>query len=190
MSGGLVLFVCTANQCRSPMAEALAAQEIRRRGLHLEVASCGVRAVPGIPMTPAAEEALRRRDVHVEPHLSRAFDLDLAERADLITTMERDHLLSIAEHGMEPLSRTFPLRELVRIGTAREPDEPVRTWALRMDAERPPGQALRVDPADDVADPIGRSARHYRRCASDLAELVDRLLDLLGGEDRPVADGL
>ncbi len=95
-----LLFVCTGNTCRSPMAEAIARRELERRGwTNVAVASAGTGAAGG---QPAAEHALSVAAEHaldLAAHRSRGVDAELVDWADLILVMSPSHLWRIAELG-------------------------------------------------------------------------------------------
>lgn len=95
-----LLFVCTGNTCRSPMAEAVARDEFERRGWrHVAALSAGVSANPGMPATEAAVAAARDRGLDLSAHLSRPLDRELVEWADIILAMSPAHLIVIDELG-------------------------------------------------------------------------------------------
>src|SRR5690606_14203652 len=67
-----LLFVCTGNTCRSPLAEAVARREIARRGWHnVAVRSAGVAAEPGSPATEEAVIAAAELGLDLSQHRSR-----------------------------------------------------------------------------------------------------------------------
>lgn len=95
-----ILFVCTGNTCRSPMAEAVARAEIERRGWkHVAVASAGVAADSGHPASPPAVAVVGRSGLDLSSHASRRLDPELVRWADLILAMGPGHLDAIAALG-------------------------------------------------------------------------------------------
>ncbi len=95
-----LLFVCTGNTCRSPMAEAVARDEIQRRGWrHVAVLSAGTSAIPGAPATPEAQAAALARGLELGTHRARLLDAELVDWADIILAMSPAHLIVIDELG-------------------------------------------------------------------------------------------
>jgi len=95
-----ILFVCTGNTCRSPMAEAIARREMERRGWnHVDVASAGVAAEPGARASAPAVSVLRRSGLDLSRHAARALDRDVLGWADLVLAMGPSHLSVIEQLG-------------------------------------------------------------------------------------------
>ncbi len=95
-----VLFVCTGNTCRSPMAEAVAKHLLAKPGVTLKptrVASAGVSAFGDDPMTPEAREALKGFGINAGPHRSQALTKAMVEGADVIYAMTSSHAKRIVE---------------------------------------------------------------------------------------------
>ena len=78
--------------------------------------------------------------------------------------------------------RAFTLKELVRRGEMigpRAPGESIEAWLARAHSGRNRADLLGSSSEDDVEDPIGLSRSAYEKTADELADLVDRLVDLL-----------
>src|SRR3954469_25122937 len=83
-----LLFVCTGNTCRSPLAEGIARAEIARRGWrNVEVASAGLSARNGEAATREAVVVARREGIDLSGHASRRLTPEIARWADLILGM-------------------------------------------------------------------------------------------------------
>ena len=114
----LFLFVCSGNTCRSPMAAAIANAEIAQRlgipfksleTVNVRALSAGVSARVGEAMTPEAQEVLRSFNVPVKPHAARSLTLELAERAELIFCMTREHRKKVIEMLPSVAGKTYCL---------------------------------------------------------------------------------
>lgn len=96
-----VLFVCTGNTCRSPMAQVIATRELRESGEPedlVEVTSAGISAGEGMPITPEAIEALEKLGYMASHHRSRQVTPTDVNRADEIYTMTNAHLAALRRH--------------------------------------------------------------------------------------------
>ncbi|HYE03652.1 MAG TPA: Sua5/YciO/YrdC/YwlC family protein, partial [Phycisphaerales bacterium] len=83
-----ILFVCSGNTCRSPMAESIAADELARAGLEsVTVESAGTGAPSGAPISPEAAAALRALGVAPRRGASRPLTRHLLAQADLVFAM-------------------------------------------------------------------------------------------------------
>lgn len=178
-----LLVVCTANQCRSPIGEALAAAGLQRLGQIGRVCSAGTEAVLGAPATPDAIEVARRRGLDLASHLSRPVTRDLASWANVIVTMERRHVVDLVTRAGAPLAMTFTLPELAGFAAThepRDPDEDIDRWLARIAVERAADSALGgAGGAPEVADPVGESLKVHERAAAEIAELIDTVLGAL-----------
>lgn len=175
----MLLFVCTANQCRSPMAAGLADDQLRRRNIPARVASCGLMHADA-PATHGAVRAMSSRGLDITGHRSRTLDGPLVRDADLILTMERRHLVAVAEEELTAVDRAFTLPELARLSATVGPRRPASSpssWIAEAAALRDPAHVLGYDTDDDVVDPMGGSRSAYRRTADELDHLIRIVLD-------------
>lgn len=187
-----IMFVCTANQCRSPMAERIARSAIARRlgtGSPFQVWSAGTRAVDGIPMTPTAVETLTERDVPADGFLSSELRVERLEAAGVVLTLERRHRSRVVEVAPGVLKRAFTISEFARVATkvaeSRElPADPVeRARALVPEAAKQRGMWRPAQPEDDdIADPIGQPIEVYRGAADLITAAVEASLTALTGK--------
>ena len=152
MTAEVVLFVCTGNTCRSPMAEVLFRKRLTDRLQCSEadlldrgyaVLSAGLAAVPGMPASPEAVELFQGDGSPLEDHESQYATEELLSRADWIFVMTKSHRQAILERIPE-------IAERVRLLSAE---------------------------GRDVSDPIGGSSEDYRRCRDEIAQHVARQLE-------------
>jgi sulfate adenylyltransferase len=178
-----VLFVCTANICRSPY------MELTARGLvgdgPVEVASAGTHGWADKPMNPPmAEQLLRRRPDagdDVEAFRGRQLTRAMVDEADLVVTAEASHRQFVLDELPGAFRKVFTLGQLAE-AVVRLPDGLDRDELLRQLGDRR-GTA---SPALDVADPFGRGTEAADACATvidgHLAVVVPRLVAVAARE--------
>jgi protein-tyrosine-phosphatase len=190
-----VLFVCTGNICRSPLAERLGRAHLDGAlgdaAGSVRVMSAGTRAVVDAPMDLSSAEALRRLGGDPAGFRAQRLQDGMATAADLTLTMTREHRQEVLARAPRALSRTFTLLEaaalLDELGEDVElpggtPAERARALVKRMAGARSIRQG---SDADDVPDPIGRTADVHDAVgdtvAGALLPVLDRFAVVLAG---------
>ncbi len=137
-----VLFICTGNTCRSPMAEGfLRARAIRERRDDVLALSAGLFPAPGAPAANFAQLVMKNRNIDITSHRSRRLAAPHVEAADVIVTM------------------TEPMTEVVK---AMFPEAADKVTTL----SRWSGGT------GDVSDPYGGTMREYESCAVEIDEKI------------------
>ncbi|NLI58417.1 MAG: low molecular weight protein arginine phosphatase [Clostridium sp.] len=157
-----ILFVCTGNTCRSPMAEGIfnhfILNEDKLNGI--KASSAGISVFGGDGANPKAQKAVKELfGIDISSHRSRAISKEDLEKADIILTMTRGHkeiILSIM------------------------PNVKFKTWTLK---EYVLGDK-NLNESMDVQDPYGMSEKEYKNCAQELKELIDELISRLNSKSK------
>ncbi|MGH9273025.1 MAG: hypothetical protein ACRDZU_00130 [Acidimicrobiales bacterium] len=177
-----ILLLCTANQCRSPMADALLRHRLGPVDPTVSVSSAGLYP-GGRPATPHGVAVMADRGLDLLPHRSRQLGPELLRGADLVIGMAREHVREVAVLESSAVDRTFTLKELVRMAEAnggRRSAEPIGDWLSRISVNRRREALLGVGHDDDydIADPIGRDRADYEATADEIDDLLGRFVAL------------
>ncbi len=187
-----VLVICTGNICRSPIAEGSlrSALEGRFGAGAPSVDSAGTQGWEGAGAQPGSVAAAAERGLDLSGHVARLLTGEMIRGADLILAMaaEHRHFVEILDPGS--LSRTFSLKELVRLLDALPTAGPSPDAASLADRVAEAHELRRGgfagNPYDqDVADPLGQPQGVYRAIAWELDTWIDRLVDGLFGAAQP-----
>lgn len=189
-----VLFVCTGNTCRSPMAEALFRRLAEERGIEAEVRSAGVSALDGQEMSGHSQEVLRKRGIAAESFRSSSLTESLVEWADLILTMTSLHKRMVMERFPSAVDKTYALKEYAHTDpeTAKlyqERESLIAEVHIQMALDQPVGAEVHEKLAElekklpdvDISDPIGGSLELYEETAQEIEEAILAVLDQLQG---------
>jgi len=149
-----VLFVCTGNICRSPLAASLLERALKQRGLGVTVTSAGTGAWDGAPASEGAYLVGLERGLDLSGHRARLLSRELVEQADLILTMARHHRARVDELGGE--GRVHVLGEYA----GREGDDV------------------------EVSDPFGGDLEVYRDTCVELEALAAAVAERLAAESK------
>lgn len=164
-----ILFVCTANICRSPLAQELLLMALGDAAERFGVASAGTNAHDNMPMDPAVAAELRRLGGDPTGFRSRRLTDNNCEEADLILTATRDHRSQVLDQVPRALRRTFTLLEFAHIvDGSQSPAGPLTLMVSDAAAAR---GAIRPENYD-IADPYGGTPEDHRRAADTILPAV------------------
>ena len=146
-----ILFLCTGNVCRSPMAEGLFRHAVKGRG-EFRIVSAGIGAVDGELPTQHSVQAMREIGINISHQRSRALTSELVRSADLILGMTHSHTDTVALLYPKAAEKTFLLREF---------DETLEPYEK------------------DISDPIGSPYHIYVECRDQIEQGIVTLLKFM-----------
>ncbi len=156
-----VLFVCSGNICRSPMALALTGMVLAERDIPVDwLDSAGTLGIEGQPAAGNAIEAVRELGLQLEDHISKGVSGALLDKADYIVAVAPEHVREVVLRRPDALGKT------------------VKLWEYTDRRGR----------LERIADPIGRPPDDYRTCRNDLLECLRNWADTLKPAHAAAAD--
>lgn len=141
-----ILFVCTGNSCRSPMAAGFL-KEMLKEQKEIKIDSCGIISSSFAGATPQAIELMKEYGIDISFHKTRSLSKDLIDGADLVLVMEEKHRGRVRELNPEAGKKTFLLK-------ASAGDKEIL----------------------EIRDPIGLSNEFYREVAGEIKSTLERAL--------------
>lgn len=190
-----ILFVCTGNTCRSPMAEGLLRKLASERGVNVEVSSAGVAASEGSPISRHAEAVLKDQGI-MDFITSKPLYEELTDWADLILTLTQGHKRHVIQKFPTAADKTYTLKEYVEDDTAVFNDqEELHQLIAELELSKVLGkelsdiqaarltELLRAIPTYDISDPFGGSRSDYDMTAGEISAALVKLLDKMMREN-------
>ncbi len=186
-----IVFVCTGNICRSPMAEQILIEKAAKAKLPIAVSSAGVMAMTGDPMTPQSVDAMVKRGFTPTQHTSQDLTPKILEEADLVLTATLEHRGELARMLPKASKYSFTIDEFARLTSflsadpefqeefKKKPRETREQYLRRAIQEAVLLRGMvptNLDPKD-VVDPYGESVEVYNQVAEHIDVMLEIIVD-------------
>ena len=149
-----LLFICTANVCRSPMADAIFNALAEEKGLGWQATSAGVAALEGEDITPNARAALEEVGIYPAGHSARQVSEGMIEEADLVLVMSPRHIKALRRSFRSLSGKVYIL----------------------------PGYATDLNSEEGIPDPYGHTMTAFRASVRQLLGYIEKVVERLERE--------
>ena len=143
-----LVFVCSGNICRSPMAAAIASDWLEKRQKPAAIISCGTLNIMHRPAPKEGIAVMAERDLDITSHRSQGVSIGLLRMADSIVVMAPKHERFILDSAPELAPKI------------------VRIWQFA------------TEEIDEIADPVNQDIEAFRKCRDLLEQTIDSWLSL------------
>ena len=143
-----IVFVCTGNTCRSPMAQGLLQQYLDENGITtVEVRTAGVMTIPGLLPTPEAVQVMDGSGIGIRKHRSAPLTPEMIRKADLVLGMTPFHVQFALRLAEDARNKTFLLKEYAK--------SDLKNY--------------------QISDPMGATLEVYKRVFREIKLAIDKL---------------
>jgi protein-tyrosine phosphatase len=147
----VIVFVCTGNTCRSPMAQGLLQSYLDEKGItNIEVRTAGVMTIPGLLPTPEAVQVMEAAGIDIKKHRSAPLTPEMIRKADLILGMTPFHVQFALRLSDDARNRTFLLKEYTK--------SDLKNY--------------------QITDPMGATLEVYKRVFREIKLAIERLCEM------------
>lgn len=144
-----LLFICTGNTCRSPMAEGIMKSIVNDKNLSIDVYSAGISAIEGDKVSSNAVIVLREMGIDISSHKAKQVTKKMLDESDIVLTMTRQHkeILLRSTKGLE--SKIYTFKEFANNGIS-----------------------------SDILDPYGGNYNIYKQCSKEIKHEALKVIEI------------
>ena len=148
-----ILFICTGNTCRSPMAEGFMKDIAEKKGIDVKVSSAGVFAFDGQLVSKEAVEVMKSEGIDISDHRAKTVNKTLLESADLILTMSSSHKRELLRKFDFIKNKVYTLKEYV------------------------------YGSEEDIQDPFGQGIKAYINAKNEIKKSIIKVVEKIETEN-------